>query len=113
MRTHLSLTATVEGDKQYREAYLVLIGAQAKFVEENIDTSLSLIDLQNITDEGEEYFDEETMFKAYDAIMSSLPMNSVHARDIIQSLQNAGILFRERRMSVGSVDEEGAGKEAV
>lgn len=47
--------------------------------------------------EEEEYFDDETMFKVYDAIMSSLPMNAAHARNIINAMQNAGILFREKR----------------
>lgn len=47
--------------------------------------------------EEEEYFDDETMFKVYDAIMGCLPMNAAHARDIINAMQNAGILFREKR----------------
>ena len=49
------------------------------------------------SDEDEEYFDEYTIFKVFDAIKNSGPgFTEGMVREIIDNMQNAGILFRER-----------------
>lgn len=48
------------------------------------------------TDESNEYFDEGTMFKVIKAITDQHFTHEV-AMEMITALQNAGILFRERR----------------
>jgi hypothetical protein len=45
--------------------------------------------------EDEEYFDETTMFKVIDALVRA-GITPAHARDCVNEMQNAGILFRER-----------------
>lgn len=47
-------------------------------------------------DESDEYFDEGTMFKVLKAITDQHFTHEV-AMEMITALQNAGILFRERR----------------
>jgi hypothetical protein len=62
------------------------------------------IDLEDSTDDGEvedceeigEFFDEGTMQKVLDSIMSYVESED-DAREIITVMQNAGILFREIR----------------
>jgi hypothetical protein len=60
--------------------------------------------LSDSISEDEEYFDEHTMFKVYDAVRRGLGVSGSGvnrvvddtARNIINEMQNAGILFRER-----------------
>jgi hypothetical protein len=54
--------------------------------------------LVNTIGEDEEYFDENTMFKVYDAIKRSYtPEPPDHlVRAIIDKMQDAGIYFREK-----------------
>lgn len=94
---HISLSATVKDAEQHNRVYTELGTVQDQLAGEIPSVSLSSFDMTCTGDDGEEYFDDQTMFKVYDTIMGSLPMNSAHARDIISALQNAGILFRERR----------------
>jgi glucuronate isomerase len=107
VKFYLTLSALAADAEQHRRIYQEFAAVQDIFAGNIPSMTLTSLDLSTPTEE-EEYFDDNTMFKVHDAIMESLPMNSAHARDIIERLQNAGILFRERRTS-GSHDQEGTG----
>jgi len=53
------------------------------------------LELTGDLEEIEEYHDENTMAKVYDVIRKFVGPD--HATDMVSSLQNAGILFREIR----------------
>ena len=104
---HISLTAVVSDKEQHDRVYTEFGTVQDQLAGEVPSVSLTSFDMETVTgDEDELHFDEGTMFKVYDAIMTGLPMNAADARDIIDSMQNAGILFRERRSTKIEENEE-------
>lgn len=52
-------------------------------------------DADDEREDGDEFFDEYTLFKVVHA-MREAGLNDQQAEDTINALQNAGILFRER-----------------
>jgi hypothetical protein len=52
--------------------------------------------LQGKEDDGEDYYDEETLVKVYRALVNS-GASDRQAVEAISEMQNEGILFRERR----------------
>lgn len=105
LSTHLiSLTVGTNTKEQWLQV-IDLCNAMASSLNDFSYVNVSSV----LNDDAEESiqdglrFDDNTMFKVYDVIKAALPMNhvvagedSTLARDIIDAIQNAGIVFRER-----------------
>jgi hypothetical protein len=98
VKFHIALSAVVTDTEHHRAIYREMSSIQDIFVATIPSLSLTSFDMDEISDEGEEYFDERTMFKVVDTITMA-GFSEHDARLIVNELQNAGILFRERRGS--------------
>ena len=58
--------------------------------------SLTSTLVEGVTEDGEEFYDEGTLLRVYEALRR-IPMPEKVAREAVTAMQNAGILFRERR----------------
>ena len=65
-------------------------------VEEPEYLSLTWTLVDGVTNEGDEFYDEGTLLRVYEALRR-MPMPEKVAREAVTAMQNAGILFRERR----------------
>jgi hypothetical protein len=64
-------------------------------VEEPSYLSLTSTLVQGVTEDGEEFYNEGTLLRVFEALRR-MPMPEKVAREAITAMQNAGILFRER-----------------
>lgn len=102
MRKMLNITVTVDNpdDRIYfwetlQEKFTELYKNIAERATEGVSANISTLDLDS-SDSGEEFFDEGTLLKVYEAI-NEYTGSEVETRDIITKIQNAGIVFRELR----------------
>ena len=96
MRYHLSLSVLTDDLDQHTRLYRDLAPIHFMLAGVVPSATLTSMDVALSTYDDGEYFDENTMFKVYDAIMRC-GHDDLMAREIINTLQNSGILFRERR----------------
>jgi len=103
MRKMLSVTLTDEVSEEtarrwcsFQELFTELYENVAQRAPlDGVSVNISTLDLDG-GDSGEEFFDENTLFKVSDAIRMHA-RTEAESREIITSMQNSGILFRERR----------------
>lgn len=86
------LSAFTDDPEKHLELYKTIVAASQCLIEDNINVTVSGADSL----EESEYFDEYTLFKVVNAFREA-GVPDAKAEDVINTLQNAGILFRERR----------------
>jgi len=91
----VTLTLTTKNECDWSTAFSLLttvaLDAGTRF-----DVSVSSHDNEDIPDDGEVIFTENTVRKVLDALIAGSHSED-EATDLINSLHNAGILFRERK----------------
>lgn len=98
----ISLGVGTDGDDDYFQTHQDLselarnLGATHNYVSM---MAQSVVDDDSDTDEEELYYDENTLFKVREAMMINGWITGEMCDEIINRLQNAGILFRERKSS--------------
>lgn len=104
--THsINLSALVSNAQQWNDIYKEFTGIAREWGErvEYISVSSTVVgdDVEIVVEEDEtlpgEYADEDTMTKVKMALASVQPSSLTPVNDAIIAMQNAGILFRERR----------------
>ena len=93
----ITLSIVTDTDKHWGQAYAQLSSLALSVSSTYPQTTLSSIDLSD-TEEIEEIHDEGTMTKVHNALRHN-NFSESGINDIINSLQNAGILFREIKPS--------------
>lgn len=105
MAHHVSLSVITRSEKDWLPAFNLLSDLAMTHGNEFAQISVSSVDFDDIAEEPEgveEYHDEKTLGKVYDAVRTEL-LNQpiavgdieVATEDLVLAIQNAGILFRE------------------
>jgi hypothetical protein len=94
----LSLSVKTDNPDQWTDVWENL-----NRVARELGSEFSSISVSSYLDDGEpvedeEYYDEYTLFKVV-AVMKRVGIGDAKAEELINELQNAGILFRERSPS--------------
>lgn len=104
MAHHVSLSVITRSEKDWLPAFNLLSDLAMTHGNEFAQISVSSVDFDDIAEEPEgveEYHDEKTLGKVYDAVRLALDkfglttVSEGLSEDVVNSLQNAGILFRE------------------
>lgn len=101
--THLiTLSVGTEGPDQHKAVFGLMSDIGAEFALDYHYSSITSVDTDRPNDGDEEFYDEHTLFKVREAIKNAIEVRVATApeamiNDIINEMQNAGILFRERR----------------
>lgn len=94
-RRVILLSVSTENEEQIRRIHAHLNTFSNEIVDHFPSVTVSAYEEGEIAKEQDEYFDEYTMFKVYNAMREG-GITDLGARELINALQNAGILFRER-----------------
>ena len=100
---HLVLSVTVDDANKHHQVYTSMGQLQDLYAGAVPSVNLSSYDMSSTLPDTEElYIDEDTMIKAIEAIYQAgitlhAGLKYTEARVILDALQKAGILFRERR----------------
>jgi hypothetical protein len=98
----LTLSVGTDTPEQHKAVHSLLSDIGGEFAQDYHYASVTSVDVDRPADGDEEFHDEHTMFKVREAIKSAIEVRVATAPEamitgIISELQNAGILFRERR----------------
>jgi hypothetical protein len=92
------LSVHTYNDDKWDHAWGRLTKLTHELGEEYLHVSLTTSRLDDSEIEEGEYFDDQTIIKVVDTIKRTMPgLTEGMAREIINDLHNAGILFRERK----------------
>jgi hypothetical protein len=96
--THsINLSVMVDNSEDWRDVFSEFTSVAGDLDKAYAGVTVTSYDLSSSPkDDSEEYYDEYTMLKVHKAI-TECAFTDHTATDIISALQNAGILFRERR----------------
>lgn len=97
MITTVHLHATADEGRFVKPVLQLMSQAQMDLIMSGFDCHLHATEIDPSVPEVEEFHDDQTLQKVYEALMSVKGVSVQRAQDAVSAMQNAGILFRERR----------------